>query len=46
MKIAVYEDASGPRIGVVLGDRIVDAGLEGVQPDLSECGDWGGVALR
>ena len=29
MKIAVYEDASGPRIGVVLGDRIVDAGLEG-----------------
>jgi 2-keto-4-pentenoate hydratase/2-oxohepta-3-ene-1,7-dioic acid hydratase in catechol pathway len=29
MKIAVYEDASGPRIGVVLGDRIIDAGLEG-----------------
>ena len=29
MKIAVYDAGAGPRIGVVLGDRIVDAGLEG-----------------
>lgn len=44
MKIAVYEAGSGPRIGVVLGDRIVDAGLEG--PLMDHLESWTDVAPR
>lgn len=42
MRIAVYESASGPRIGVVTGDRIVDAGLEGPLADHVE--GWSAIA--
>lgn len=44
MKIAVYESGSGPRIGVVLGDRIVDAGLEG--PLVQHLEAWNTIAPR
>ncbi len=42
MKIAVYDAGAGPRIGVVLGDRIVDAGLEGSLVD--HMAGWGSLA--
>ena len=38
MKIAVYDSGAGPRIGIVLDNRIVDAGLEG--PLMDHLGDW------
>lgn len=44
MKIAIYEAGSGPRIGVVLGDRIVDAGLAGPLMDHLEA--WADIAPR
>lgn len=42
MKIVVYDAGAGPRIGVVLGDRIVDAGLEGSLVD--HMAGWGSLA--
>ena len=42
MKIAVYDAGAGPRIGVVLGDRIVDAGLEGSLVD--HMAEWESLA--
>ncbi|MFM1961085.1 MAG: hypothetical protein RL588_2602 [Pseudomonadota bacterium] len=44
MKIAVYDSGAGPRIGIVLGDRIVDAGLEG--PLMDHLEDWSRHAAR
>lgn len=44
MKIAAYDAGSGPRIGVVLGDRIVDSGLEG--PLAGHLEGWSEVAPR
>lgn len=44
MKVAVYDAGSGPRIGVVLGDRIVDAGLDGALMDHLET--WSAIAPR
>jgi 2-keto-4-pentenoate hydratase/2-oxohepta-3-ene-1,7-dioic acid hydratase in catechol pathway len=38
MKIAVYDSGAGPRIGIVLDDRVVDAGLEG--PLMDHLADW------
>lgn len=44
MKIAAYDAGSGPRIGVVLGDRIVDSGLEG--PLAGHLEGWSAIAPR
>ena len=44
MKIAAYDAGSGPRIGVVFGDRIVDAGLEG--PLVDHLQGWSAIAPR
>ena len=44
MKIAVYEAGDGPRIGIILGDRIVDAGLDG--PLMDHLPDWPRHAAR
>lgn len=38
MKVAAYDAGAGPRIGIVLGDRIVDAGLDG--PLAGHLPDW------
>lgn len=44
MKIAVYDSGAGPRIGLVLGDRIVDTGLEG--PLAAHLEGWSAIAPR
>lgn len=44
MKLAVFDDGSGPQTGIVMGDRIVPTGLPGTMTDL--IAQWNAVGPR
>ena len=44
MKLCTYQGAHGPRVGVVIDDRLVDAGFDGPMTEL--IARWGELRTR